>query len=186
LFAILTPLGGTPPKAKTMTLPTLPTDNLYKFLALSGLLLALVSFAYPMKVIYEAREQLISQQTEFEVLKIELESIHAQFESAERRGTLGTGEGRGLLEKQSQKRIALVKVDGQAAKTGLLTEEIKSWELWMTILVGLGTFFAVVGFILWYQLVQAPADKLFRLQLLEAQARLEKSTQDTPSYQEPK
>ncbi len=56
----------------------------------------------------------------------------------------------------------------------------------MTILVGLGTFFAVVGFILWYQLVQAPADKLFRLQLLEAQARLEKSTQDTPSYQEPK
>jgi hypothetical protein len=162
-----------------MTLPNLPTDNLYKFLALSGLLLAVISFAFPMKLIYEAREQLLSQQTEFEVLKIELESIHARVESAEMKGTLGTGEGRELLEKHYKNEIALVKVNSQAAKIRLLSNEIESWKLWMAILVGLGIFFAVVGFILWYQVVQAPADKLLRLQLVEAQARLEKSRQDT-------
>lgn len=117
-----------------MTLPSLPTDNLYKFLALSGLLLAVVSFAYPMKMIYEPREQLISQQTEFETLKIELESIHAQADDVERRGKLGAGEGRDLLEKQNQKRIALLRLEGQAAKSALLVEDIKSWKLWMGIL----------------------------------------------------
>lgn len=162
-----------------MTLPNLPTDNLYKFLALSGLLLAVISFAYPMNLIYEAREQLISQQTEFKVLKIELESIHAQLEIADVRGSLVTGEGRELLEKHYKNDIALIKVNGQAAKIELLANEIESWKLWMAILVGLGVFFTVVGFILWYRVVQAPADKLLCLQLIEAKARFEKSTQNT-------
>lgn len=54
-----------------MNLPTLPTDNLYKFLALSGLVIALFSSIFPSMRISEIKQKSIEVETQIELLGID-------------------------------------------------------------------------------------------------------------------
>jgi hypothetical protein len=52
-----------------MNLPSLPTDNLYKFLALSGLAIVLFSLVFPIIRISEIRMQIIEVDTQLKCWK---------------------------------------------------------------------------------------------------------------------
>jgi hypothetical protein len=54
-----------------MSIPTIPTDNLYKFCALSGLLLFGFSLVYPMLKLSEAELQVIDIQEQNELLSVD-------------------------------------------------------------------------------------------------------------------
>jgi hypothetical protein len=58
-----------------MNLPSLPTDNLYKFLALSGLFIVLFSFIFPMKRVGELKLKASEIITQAEVLRIEIDDL---------------------------------------------------------------------------------------------------------------
>jgi len=55
-----------------MNLPTLPTDNLYKFMALSGLAIAVFSVFLPLTRMSEIRLNMLEIETQLEVLEIEV------------------------------------------------------------------------------------------------------------------
>jgi hypothetical protein len=58
-----------------MNLPSLPTDNLYKFLALSGLFIVLFSFIFPMKRIGELNLKSLELKTQVEMSRIEVDYL---------------------------------------------------------------------------------------------------------------
>ena len=63
-----------------MTIPSLqpPTDNLYKFLAISGLLLFILSIVLPEWAIYNIRMQIIATEAESSALQFEVSSLERQ------------------------------------------------------------------------------------------------------------
>lgn len=63
-----------------MQLPSLPTDDLYKFLTITGVLLFIVSYVYPEAMIYTAGARLNEVQTQIDLLELEqgrLEAVRA-------------------------------------------------------------------------------------------------------------
>ncbi len=58
-----------------MNLPSLPTDNLYKFLALSGLAIVLFSLVFPIIQISEIRLKIIEIETQMEVLEMDTGNV---------------------------------------------------------------------------------------------------------------
>jgi hypothetical protein len=58
-----------------MDLPSLPTDNLYKFLALSGLFIVVFGFIFPMTRISELKLKACEVNTQIEVLRIEVDDL---------------------------------------------------------------------------------------------------------------
>jgi hypothetical protein len=55
-----------------LPVPTLPTDNLYKFMALSGLAIIIFSLVFPMIRISEIKLKMVEVETQLAVLHIEI------------------------------------------------------------------------------------------------------------------
>jgi predicted nucleic acid-binding Zn-ribbon protein len=67
-----------------MDIPSLPSDNLYKFVALSGILITLFSLTYPLSKTEEYKFSVIDAQTEQAKLNIEFAEIEHAVESLEK------------------------------------------------------------------------------------------------------
>ena len=61
-----------------MTIPSLPTDNLYKFIALSGLLMVLVALIYPITILNKSNEKLNQLAGSKLQVQYELNEMHAK------------------------------------------------------------------------------------------------------------
>ena len=103
-----------------MDYPTLPTDNLYKFVALAGLAVVLISLTYPVGKFVEL--QLAAVETRFEITKLNIEKddIKSDLEElrTERSLTL-----KNRLPLREQERQRLNKIEPQ--KTESAMEELK-------------------------------------------------------------
>ena len=62
-----------------LPIPTLPTDNLYKFMALSGLAILIFSLVFPVIRMSEIKLKMVELEIQGEILKIE--KNHIIFES---------------------------------------------------------------------------------------------------------
>jgi len=62
-----------------LPVPTLPTDNLYKFMALSGLAIVIFSFVFPMIRMSEIKLKLVEVETQTELLEIETKDYEFRF-----------------------------------------------------------------------------------------------------------
>src|SRR5256885_965107 len=58
-----------------MDVPALPTDNLYKFVALAGIALAGYSVTFPQLQLFDLERQLIHRDVESRIIGLELDSI---------------------------------------------------------------------------------------------------------------
>jgi len=62
-----------------ISLPSaLPTDNLYKFMALSGLILCVFMLIYPQTLLEQMSEKLYEQKTQSKILNVELDFLTAK------------------------------------------------------------------------------------------------------------
>jgi len=84
-----------------MNVPTFPTDNLYKFVAISGLFICIFSIVFPMTRISEIKHKIIELQTKSAILNIEIEEL--KVESANLDKDLERITKKMDLEKSSQK-----------------------------------------------------------------------------------
>ena len=69
----------------SMNIPNLPTDNLYKFLALSGVVISLFFNIYPDYVLDEIREEVTKIETESGELKLEVLFLEEEQEELEKK-----------------------------------------------------------------------------------------------------
>ena len=131
-------------------IPNLPTDNLYKFLALSGIALMLASSFFMESNFSQARE-----------LANRIQAGNEYFDLLS-----------GLPDPQLEELITIQK--SQYEKLGELktiSETTASNMNVISFLFALGMGMSIIGFWSWYILVQRPLDEIMQITLKEARAQ---------------
>lgn len=149
-------------------LPSPPTDNLYKFMALSGVVLLMVApfFWAKFYITHTERTRLAFQVLGESIPPYDYYISRATIE----RGESVTEEQRKLVEKYD----ALRKESGRVGSEFLLYDHFSCVVTGVAILLGLlGLTLTGFGFRLWYLRVQKPLDRIL---LKEARKTAESST----------
>ena len=162
-----------------MQIPNLPTDNLYKFMALLGLILIILSTVFPIWTIHYIGLKQIQSQTELDLFDIE--EVYLRREQQEIRETL---EALPPNKRIGARRLTDEKARDHSIKFGQTKgkwEEIKylnSWrkDLKVFIFTGMfiGSILTVYGFSLWYKRLQKYQDQVIKN---EAQKQLHNNSE---------
>ena len=142
----------------------LPTDNLYKFLAISGLVIAMFSVYYLFQKSHELQFLIVEQKAELELQKYQMGRYDEKFKLQEEQlSTEETSEKkRSVLDNIDKDLIEYAKAQTNSelnlAKIKILHHEYFYYKV--TGITGfiLGLFLMVFGFVLWYKKIQKPLD----------------------------
>jgi hypothetical protein len=175
-----------------LPVPTLPTDNLYKFMALSGLAILIISLVFPMIRIEETELKLVELETQTEVLRIETDDLTREMSGKtekiqkemvsldpEKLANLSKKDIELLLnesklhlqdlendrKRMNELKIKTVELKGRTKLVGALMEDLRSYLIFLIVGGALGLLFCFLGFGLWYKLVQRPSDLLMKAQV---------------------
>jgi len=175
-----------------MQLPNLPTDNLYKFIAISGLLLIFLSTVLPLWLIHNMELELIETEEERDFISYELEILNNEIKLLEKQEeflqALSSNTKRDLTKlnnketkdigKAEQKTIdirkELMKSKIKSEKLSYLVSEITKLKLVIFIGNFIGIMFTSYGFSLWYRRLQKYQDEIIKN---EARKQLQNNSQ---------
>jgi hypothetical protein len=155
-----------------MPLPSIPTDNLYKFLALAGLSLAIFSFVFPKtqqhdlaRVLWEtkididvAAEQLRYINEQISIMEVKREEAYRKNSDLE---SVKNDEMR-ILDLQHNLRIQQAQAANKTKLLGDLTRELAQVRLFSKIGIALGLVLTGCGFFLWYVKLQRYQDDFWK------------------------
>ena len=141
-----------------MSIPSLPTDNLYKFMALSGLVLLTLSAYYPAQRIAELQLKQVNTSTEIALAKLEADEIGKELSYLEKQKSPDQAVFETLKKRQLQSQQSVVRIRGLAETQNVLLEQ--RFRLLVIGSIGLiaGSALSWYGFRLWYARVQRPMD----------------------------
>ena len=127
-----------------------PTDSLYKFMAVSGLLILCFSMIWPELRLYELEQQMIQVVGEVNILKVEANNLKEDMES------LGKDKRtpNALIEKRQLLEIKIEQIKTKGDLAILATTDTKRMNRILSIGVAFGLILSLLGFILWYLKVQ--------------------------------
>ncbi|TMP39074.1 hypothetical protein [Pseudoalteromonas rubra] len=164
-----------------MQLPSIPTDNLYKFLSISGIWIFLIFLFIPQYLLHITYEKVREIKIESSIIFLELEGIEEQQRAlkdliAAEENKMNNNE-KAKTDHLESKLTDIIKFtkDLQIAriKHEAKTEEIKYYYSKLIKLDAIqsygvfgGVFISLLGFILWYFMIQRVDDKQ-RLKELE-------------------
>ena len=161
-----------------MTSLPIPTDNLYKFIALAGLSLSVFSATYPYKLInelsmktIEVRGSIKYEEVQADILKGESSELETKITEAEKNifyTKKNLNQIKELLKlhkiKVNDSRLLNVKSESGLEVLKELLKQIKLIVYFSSIGLIIGQFGMFYGFIFWYIKVQKPADKALKEQ----------------------
>lgn len=145
-----------------MNFPQIPTDNLYKFMALSGLAIALISFFLPMKQVRDIEMEIVEIQEQARLLNEKNDFLDIKKGIIERLKSAPAEEAEKIFIERQQLVLESVRILAKLERVKFLKDEIKNLKTIIGLLSGLGVFLSVLGFILWYQKVQRYQDKVLK------------------------
>ncbi len=128
----------------------IPDSNMYKYVALSGVAVVIVTLVFSVSELFDIHDQVLDAEEQVEIMNARLE---AGLDPA-------GGEPASDLD-QTLNRIRLA-----SAEKRLETLKDRSLELreWATLLFTLGVVVAAFGFTRWYRKIQAPMEQVARHQ----------------------
>lgn len=142
-----------------MILPTLPTDNLYKFIALSGLVILLFSVVYPYKLVTDLELKAVEAGTQVKLLELESAAIEREIYVMEKEKEPARDEVEALRLRHEQNKINSIKIEGEQERLSVLLKQLRTAFNSLMFGVLFGCVLAYIGFYLWYVRVQRPLDK---------------------------
>ena len=148
-----------------MNLPNIPTDNLYKFIALSGLVLTLFSLIFPWTRMGEIRPKLVEINTQLEILKIESDEIEKELSRLEKMVNPTPEELTAIIKERKEHRIKNAELKGRFNQVDALVEELFYQWRFLKFGVFVGFIISFIGFWFWYHFVQKPNDMLLKKQI---------------------
>ena len=176
-----------------MEFPQIPTDNLYKFMALSGLALIIAFILVPGQKLLDLEKQTAQLSGEYEILEIELKerddefsSVHEKIEAIERKikavpknSILKESErSEFIADKQTledayqnahqrlvQTKILRAKTSAKLNELKVTSSSIKATNRVLAVGAFVGIFLMTYGFRLWHQRVQLLQDQLLKMQV---------------------
>lgn len=155
-----------------LNLPSLPTDNLYKFIAIGGMLLFGAGIVLPVVIEQEQFDLKLRRQLETEDRMRSSTFRIADIVNSERISDDAKRER--VLKQIDESLHGVAKIERESLKGELAKRE--EWaeqritELRAVSFVGLGL--TVAGFLLWYFRVQRYQDKLIQLDAMKAEKEL--------------
>ena len=148
-----------------MDLPHLPTDNLYKFMALSGLALIIFSTAVPIVRLGELDLKRAEVEGEQTVLEVELEELKRDISLLEKKVKPSSQDLDAFRKRAVELRIKNAQFKGKTEQYRTLVSALQL--AWSILKYGntIGVAVAAAGFLLWYRQIQRPNDALLKRQL---------------------
>jgi len=169
-----------------MNLPPIPTDNLYKFCAVAGLILLLFGVTFPVQKLFETQNDLDRVTTKSNVLRQQVAYLHedtkrldasvktllkdttaaaahpraADLLALQARTSTANTELGALRENGRELAITSIKLNGQDEHLLHLIERMWLYSVGAVIFMFGGLALARFGFARWYYRVQKPADEL--------------------------
>jgi hypothetical protein len=151
-----------------MDYPNIPTDNLYKFLAIGGLVVFIFSIVYPTGKLLELEFQLADFKAGREKINIERNFLNKEIEILEKKESVGSNEIKVIRDKLLQQELKEADFNAQAEKIQVSFKWIQDFQ-WLAIIGSLlGVILEAIGFTAWYLRVQHPQDQLLEKQLAES------------------
>ena len=149
-----------------MMIPSLPTDNLYKFIAMTGLVLVIFVIVYPSQKLVELTLKKIDAETDVSVISNEIKDVSEEIRRlesiAKKKGHVAGTELEELSKRNSEARDKNRRIEGELKKIQVLEMQHKTLESITKPLFALGLLLMATGFLCWYVLVQRPTDALLR------------------------
>ena len=139
-------------------IPNLPTDNLYKFVALTGLFVAITGVFF-LEIQVERSSKAVS------VLKAHVEYknyVLDLLESADTEASLSRDQRQRLVEELISHEEEII---GGIADSGTELDTIKKRLRPIGLISLLGSIASMIGFRLWYRRVQKPLDEILQISL---------------------
>jgi preprotein translocase subunit SecG len=170
-----------------------PTDNLYKFSAIAGLLFIILSF-YPQYLNFKLNEQKIENMKNSKILMTDLKLANEELEllrkkheetNQSKEGNKPTDEE---LSKYIQKRKELesrnIEIESVQELEKYYNEEINRLNFISHITFSVGILVMLIGFYLWYQKVQKPSDLILTNQTKENLTKNKRKLAGRPTIKE--
>jgi hypothetical protein len=141
-----------------MSIPSLPTDNLYKFMALAGLVMIALSTYYPMQRISDLELKQVSTNTGIGLAQLEADEISKEVSRLEKKKTPDHAAVHSLDFRQLQSQQTVVRLHGLMETQQVLLAQLRRMLILGGIGLIVGTVLSWYGFRLWYERVQRPLD----------------------------
>lgn len=150
-----------------MELPSIPSDNLYKFAALAGLALIAFSLTYLSSKSYELQIAEIETNAQIERIKIDLQHLKKNMDDLKKDISEMTENRMQATEKKlSTTYTQLIEYGHKEVDVIALQNKTELQKIWFKKYLDagfyvfmLGSFATVYGFGFWYIRVQKPQDK---------------------------
>jgi hypothetical protein len=155
-----------------------PTDNLYKFIAIFGLIITLFSVYYNENYVHELAHASINVNAEQESIKLEIEYFKNRYEQVmsyledvtDREKFLAVSDEINKARLEFQKGV--IKAEANWKKMKLMDADWLLAERWAGIMgIVLGISLMGAGFLLWYARVQRPLDYQLYQQIVWAEEK---------------
>lgn len=147
-----------------MIIPNLPTDNLYKFIALSGMSLILISIYLYLSTFENIKNELSSIGYEMALLTLDIENKEYDLkENAE--NTITPEAHKELLNENREMRRKNGQHAIQVQRNCNRLQELQSLKGNVKLLLLFGLVMSLTGFQQWYVKIQKPMDEKISLEL---------------------
>jgi predicted nucleic acid-binding Zn-ribbon protein len=123
-----------------MDYPTLSTDNFYKFVALSGLVLTLFSFTYPVNKFFELQLTVVDTRFELAKFSIELDDVKRELKKLEGHKKPTQNDVKAIRERVQKIQIMAMEVQRSNSK-------LKNQFAWLKVYGAASLMGIFVGFL---------------------------------------
>ncbi|MGA1979617.1 MAG: hypothetical protein ABSG99_03505 [Sedimentisphaerales bacterium] len=138
-----------------MKFPEIPTDNLYKFMAIFGLILVIAPYL-SIFYAYKLTDDAIRLEGEIETLKKEIELDSSCIDNLKKK------KHSDYIEMQRKQSMSLVQLNNKIEEHKNLVLMISAQKSLCLIVVVIGGCLIFLGFTLWYEKLQRPRDIILR------------------------
>jgi hypothetical protein len=160
-----------------MDLPQIPTDNLYKFMAIVGVVVMTMVIGFSTIKLSDLEFQTIDPGVQTEKIQISTEYLSREIGRTERKTTPTPEELSALDQRRMQLAERRAELDGNLKKARFQLQCMYGLIILSAISTLGGYYMAKRGFAGWYRFVQQPQDALLKAQI----KTLENSTTPSPT-----
>lgn len=142
-----------------MDFPNLPTDNLYKFIALVGVVVLLVASYFPIIKARELKLAMIEIEGKTRILEIEVQHLPDRTKQLKSNETIGDCNREELVDKAYKLKMKNEELKTNSKKLEVIGIDYEIIRKIQTAGMVLGFILSAFGFFLWYFRIQKYQDK---------------------------
>jgi hypothetical protein len=151
-----------------MNLPEyIPTDNLYKFIAIFGLIIFVLAIIYPRKALNELYLQGLEIHGQIKIIELQKDSIEKKIESLTLLDKRMFEEREECLKDSFNLQLKTQELDNLNERNCYLVKEHKSYLKYSCAGIIIGIIMIFLGFTLWYFRLQVYQDKIIKKEASE-------------------